>query len=155
MNMHIFENTEPKFPHRFNSSKDCADVMRGFTSMDREAFFIVFLDGQNSMIDYVCHCVGSAGSCPVYSREILKSCLYKNARAVIFCHNHPSNETTPSREDRAITKVLLYALKLVDIEVLDHLIIGKDSYFSFADHGDIDTMQQDYKRDKHLFGGPE
>lgn len=119
--------------------------------MDREAFFIVFLDGQNNMIDYVCHCIGSAGSSPVYPRDVLKSCLYKNARAVILCHNHPGNGTNPSNEDKEITKILLYALQFIDVEVLDHIIIGRDNHFSFADAGLIDNMTQGYKRDKHLF----
>lgn len=151
MQMHIFENTEPKFPHKFTNSKDVADVMRGFTAMDREAFFIIFLDAQNNMIDYICHAVGSTGSSAVYPRDVLKSCLYKNARAVILCHNHPGNDTAPSIQDKEITKVLVYALQLIDVEVLDHVIIGKDNHFSFADAGLIADMNEDYKRDKHLF----
>ncbi|OUK48575.1 DNA repair protein RadC [Escherichia coli] len=61
--------------------------------------------------------------------------LYHNAAAVILAHNHPSGEVTPSKADRLITERLVQALALVDIRVPDHLIVGGNQVFSFAEHG--------------------
>jgi DNA repair protein RadC len=70
----------------------------------------------------------------VYPREIVKRTLQLNAAALILAHNHPSGITEPSEADRAITRRLIDALKLIDVRVLDHFIIGGTELFSFAEH---------------------
>ena len=69
------------------------------------------------------------------AREVIKRALYHNAAAVVLAHNHPSGEVTPSKADRLITERLVQALGLVDIRVPDHLIVGGNQVFSFAEHG--------------------
>ncbi|WP_285251442.1 JAB domain-containing protein, partial [Escherichia coli] len=71
----------------------------------------------------------------VHPREVIKRALYHNAAAVVLAHNHPSGEVTPSKADRLITERLVQALALVDIRVPDHLIVGGNQVFSFAEHG--------------------
>jgi len=71
----------------------------------------------------------------VYPREIVKRALQLNAAALIFAHNHPSGIAEPSQADHAITRKLIDALKLVDIRVLDHFIVGGTACYSFAEHG--------------------
>ena len=67
--------------------------------------------------------------------QVIKRALYHNAAAVVLAHNHPSGEVTPSKADRLITERLVQALGLVDIRVPDHLIVGGNQVFSFAEHG--------------------
>ena len=68
-------------------------------------------------------------------RIILKMALEKLACSIILCHNHPSGNLIPSQADKDITNKIKEAGKFMDIPVLDHLIIGNDAYFSFADEG--------------------
>ncbi|MSH00596.1 DNA repair protein RadC [Escherichia coli] len=79
---------------------------------------------------------GTINRTEVHPREVIKRALYHNAAAVVLAHNHPSGEVTPSKADRLITERLVQALGLVDIRVLpDHLIVGGNQVFSFAEHG--------------------
>ncbi|MGL1254840.1 JAB domain-containing protein, partial [Vibrio parahaemolyticus] len=77
---------------------------------------------------------GTIDSASIYPREVLKAALKVNAAALIFAHNHPSGDATPSQADKQITQRLKEALALVDIRVLDHIVVG-DSAISFAERG--------------------
>ena len=101
---------------------------------DREHFMCIFLDGQNQVIKVETLFTGSLTTSAVYPREVVKAVLKHECANVIFAHNHPSGSTTPSASDRAVTKKLQTALNSIDVEVLDHLIMGGDDFFSFADH---------------------
>jgi DNA repair protein RadC len=74
----------------------------------------------------------------VYPREIIKSAIKHNAVSLIFVHNHPSGRPEPSTSDKEITKDLIAASNTMQIKVLDHIIIGDNRYFSFADEGLIE-----------------
>ncbi len=79
---------------------------------------------------------GTLSSALVHPREIFKAAILSNAHAVILCHNHPSGDPAPSREDREITRRLVEAGMLMGIEVLDHVIIGDHHrYVSFRERG--------------------
>ena len=78
--------------------------------------------------------MGSLTASIVHPREVFKAAILANTAAIVCGHNHPSGDVQPSREDRAMTKRLVDAGKLLGIEVLDHIIIGREGvYFSFAD----------------------
>lgn len=102
---------------------------------DREHFVILFLNGQNELIEAKTMFTGSLTTSAVYPREVVKEVIKLESASVILAHNHPSGTTTPSGSDMAITKKLTEALKTIDVEVLDHIIIGGDDYMSFADKG--------------------
>jgi DNA repair protein RadC len=121
--------------NRIKSSREAADHFRAFFSdaSKREQFVVAYLNGQNMLICTEPLFVGSITTSAVYPREVVQRILDVGAAAVMFAHNHPSGETTPSGSDRAVTKKLQTALKAIDVEVLDHLIIGAGEYFSFAD----------------------
>jgi len=102
---------------------------------EHEVFSIIYLDSQHCMIDYEEMFMGTIDAASVYPREIVKACLYKNAAACIFCHNHPSGTPVPSEADKKLTARLKQALQLVDIRVLDHLIVGRSEVNSFAESG--------------------
>lgn len=92
--------------------------------LEREEFWCVFLDAQHRVIDAECMFVGTLTQTSVHPREIVRAALLKNAASVIVAHNHPSGSGEPSGADVTLTATLKDALKLVDVRLLDHLIIG-------------------------------
>ena len=78
---------------------------------------------------------GSLRESVVSPREIILHSLQHTAASIILFHNHPSGDPSPSQEDRLITRKIGTACRYCDISVLDHIIVGKDTYFSFADQG--------------------
>ncbi|WP_099610069.1 RadC family protein [Vibrio fujianensis] len=101
---------------------------------DREVFAVMFLDNQHQLISFEELFFGTIDAASIYPREVLKTALNHNAAAVIFAHNHPSGIAEPSQADKRITQRLIDALKLVDIRVLDHIVVGEDCV-SFAEKG--------------------
>ncbi len=100
-----------------------------------EVFVGVFLDAQNRVLAVEDLFSGTLTQTSVYPREVVKRALHHNAAAVIFAHNHPSGVAEPSRADETLTATLKRALALVDVNVLDHFVIGADSTMSFAERG--------------------
>jgi DNA repair protein RadC len=101
----------------------------------RESFFVVLLDGKNRVLSKVSVSQGSLGASIVHPRESFRHAVREAAAAVIFVHNHPSGDPTPSAEDRRITERLRRAGELMGIPVLDHVVVGRGRYWSFADNG--------------------
>lgn len=103
--------------------------------LDREAGIVLALDSRNRPIG--CHVVsiGSLSASLVHPREIFKFAILANAAAIIFAHNHPSGDTSPSRDDIELTRRLVEVGKLIGIEVIDALITGYDHLLSFKEKG--------------------
>jgi len=80
---------------------------------------------------------GSLNSSPVHPREVYKPAILNSAASVILVHSHPSGESEPSVSDRELTRQLEQVAEVMGIEVLDHVIIGRDEYYSFADKGEL------------------
>lgn len=122
--------------HKIASAKDSQYfLMSKLRDRTQEIFACIFLDNAHQIIRYEELFTGTIDSASVYPREVVKLALKYNAAALIFAHNHPSGDVSPSIADKDITKTLQQALSLVDIRVLDHLIIGEGGSFSFAEHG--------------------
>jgi DNA repair protein RadC len=100
-----------------------------------EVFKIVLVDAKHAIIRDATVSEGSLTLSIVHPREVFNLAVRESAAAVIFVHNHPSGDPTPSDEDRALTARLVEAGDLLGIQVLDHLIIGDGHYVSFADQG--------------------
>jgi DNA repair protein RadC len=100
-----------------------------------EKFFVLLLDNKNRLLRIVLASLGSLTSSVVHPREIYRPVIKEAAAAVIFCHNHPSGDPTPSKEDIEITRRLREVGDLVGVRVLDHVVIGKGRYVSFVDDG--------------------
>lgn len=100
-----------------------------------EVFACLFLDNKHRMIAFKELFHGTIDGASVYPREVVKQALAHNAAAVIFAHNHPSGIAEPSQADQQITQRLQSALKLVDIRVLDHIVVGDGETVSFAETG--------------------
>jgi DNA repair protein RadC len=106
-----------------------------FDGLDREHFMVVALDAKHAVIGINTVSIGSLTLSIVHPREVFKPLILMNASAVILAHNHPSGDPTPSPEDRALTRRLKEGGELLGITVLDHVVLGEDRYYSFADHG--------------------
>ena len=102
---------------------------------DQEVFGCLFLDTRHRVISFDILFYGSIDGASVHPREVVKRALIYNAAAVILAHNHPSGVAEPSQADRALTARLVDALKLIDVRVLDHLIVGGGESTSFAEQG--------------------
>lgn len=102
-----------------------------------EEFRVLFLNSANEIIETEILFKGTVDKSVVYPRKILERAMHHNARALVFVHNHPSGNISPSNKDIELTKSMKEFFKIADIYVIDHIIISKDSYFSFLEEGII------------------
>ena len=100
-----------------------------------EVFCCLFLDNQHRVIAFERLFQGTIDGANVHPRVVVRKALEQNAAAVIFAHNHPSGTTEPSQADKAITKKLQEALKLIDVRTLDHIIVTAIGCRSLAEEG--------------------
>jgi DNA repair protein RadC len=110
-------------------------VMEEMRYLDRETFRVIALNKKNQVIKVETVSVGTLDCSLAHPREVFKNCLKQSAAAVILVHNHPSGDPTLSQEDIALTKRLVEAGKILGIEVLDHLVVGENSFTSFKEKG--------------------
>ncbi|GLS84918.1 RadC family protein [Paraferrimonas haliotis] len=118
-----------------NPSQTKAFVLQQLSHLDREVFALILLDNQHRVIDFEQVFKGTINAAAVYPREVVKIVLEKQAAALILVHNHPSGLAEPSQSDRGITERLIQALKSIDVQVLDHLVVGHQHVVSFAERG--------------------
>ena len=102
--------------------------------LPHEAFMVIYLNVKNRVIDHEILQEGTVDRAIVYPREIVKAALTHKAAGLILSHNHPSGEPDPSQEDKHLTRSVIEAARTVEIKVLDHLIVGKNGYFSFQEN---------------------
>ncbi|QQO68456.1 JAB domain-containing protein [Klebsiella michiganensis] len=104
----------------FTSTQSVRDWLRlKMVGLEREEFMVLYLSQQHQLTGYETLFTGTINSTEVHPREVVKRALYFNAAAVIFAHNHPSGEITPSQADKNLTQRLVNILQVVDIRVLD------------------------------------
>jgi len=115
-------------------------------SKDRECFKVLFLDAKNRVIAAETLFSGTLTSSSVYPREVVRAALDRSAAALIFAHDHPSGDSEPSPADYSIPRQLVFACQTVGITVHEHIVIGNNQYFSFADQGHIAQMNREYKK---------
>jgi DNA repair protein RadC len=106
-----------------------------FSGLGHEVFAVLFLDNRHRLIAFRPMFHGTINGCAVYPREIARAALRYNAAAVIFTHNHPSGVAEPSRADELLTTRLKEALSILDVQVLDHLVVGGTTVVSIAERG--------------------
>lgn len=118
------------------SSKDIADYLRAqFQYKSHELFTVVFLNRANKVLHHEIISEGGITGTVADPRVILKKALEHNATSIILSHNHPSGSLKPSRQDEEITSKLKEAGRYMDIQVIDHIIVSDEGYYSFADEG--------------------
>lgn len=128
---------------KLTSSLDSYNVIKQFYHDDMviyESFFILMLSRSNETIGYAKISQGGVSGTVVDTKIVAKYCIDSLCSAVILAHNHPSGNLVPSHGDKKVTKNIKNALQHFDIPVLDHLILSDESYYSFADEGELNNL---------------
>jgi len=124
--------------HKISNSKDTEAFFRGVWSnkMDYiEEFYLLLLNRNNSINGYINVSKGGTAGTVVDLKIVFQAALKTNSQGIIMAHNHPSGNTKPSEADIILTKRIKEAGKLMEIQILDHIILTAEGYFSFADEG--------------------
>jgi DNA repair protein RadC len=133
----VIEGQKEYRPLNLSCSGEVYNAFKNLVESDREKFYAVHLDAKNKVIGVDMVSQGTIDSSPVHPREVFKPAILNSAASVIFVHSHPTGDPEPSVSDKELTKQLEMAAEIMGIEVLDHVIIGRDKYYSFADKGEL------------------
>ncbi|SPD76188.1 conserved hypothetical protein [uncultured Desulfobacterium sp.] len=134
--MPFFTSSQAIFDYLFHSMRD----------LKREVFKVLFLNRKNELIAVEDVFSGTLTGSAVYPREIMILALEHSAAGLVFVHNHPSGDPTPSNEDKNLTRDLIWAARLLMIQVVDHVIIGNNRYYSFADQDLVRRFINEYEQ---------
>lgn len=138
MELGIRRKAAGHFRVKIQSSKDVANYLQAqLEHKKQEIFAVVYLNRGNRILSLETISIGGLTGTVADPRIILKKALEQDATALVLCHNHPSGNLTPSRADEQLTQKIKQAAALMDIQVLDHIIVSHEGYFSFADEGMI------------------
>jgi len=130
----FYQSSQEVFNYLYYSMRD----------LNKEVFKAIYLDNRNQIIDTEDLFEGTLESIPIRPREIVDSAIKRGSAAVIFVHNHPSGDPTPSKGDKQLTRDLVFIGSIIEVKVLDHIIIGGNEYFSFADEGLIAKYEDSF-----------
>ncbi len=131
---------EPDYPYdgvQLDQPVRVVEFVKSLQDADIQKMIVLYLNSKNKLV-----CIqvfaGTIDRTTLYPREIIKHAILSNAATVIFVHNHPSGDPSPSPEDKALTRNVIETLKLVDMRTLDHIILGTEGrYYSFQEHREI------------------
>jgi len=130
----LLASPEDRFVIR--SPSDVAQLlMAEMAHLEQEHFRVLFLDSRNQLLGSETVYVGTLNSSHVRIAEVFRDAIKRNCAAIIVAHNHPSGDPTPSPEDVEVTRKLIAAGTLLNIDVLDHLTIGQQRYVSLRERG--------------------
>ncbi len=119
-----------------NSPADAAKLLEVFiANLDHEELWILLLNRRNTVTQIVRLYQGSVNSSQIRVGEVFRQAIIEQSSAIVIGHNHPSGDPTPSPDDVAVTRAIVQAGKLLDVDVLDHLVIGQSSYVSLKERG--------------------
>lgn len=124
---------------KISCSNDIIKMTEELKDKKQEYFVTFTLDGAHNLIEKRIVFIGTLNQNLVHPREIFADAITDRAAGILFVHNHPSGNTEPSKEDISITDRLIEVGKLIGIDVVDHIIISKDGYFSFNEKGMINS----------------
>jgi len=130
----VYKSAQEIFDYLYHSMRD----------LKKEVFKVIYLNSQNQIIEVAALFEGTIDSSFIPPREVMESAIKHNAACLVFAHNHPSGNPEPSKYDKEVTRDLVYAASIMRIRVLDHLIIGNNTYFSFASEGLIEEYEMDF-----------
>jgi DNA repair protein RadC len=122
-------------PYKISCPSDIFKVLKRYATARTERFVVLTLDGAHQVIRANLVSVGLVNRTVVHPREVFYPAIIQNACAIVVAHNHPSGRLDPSPEDREITSRLREASEILGISLIDHLILSKEGYFSFLEHG--------------------
>jgi len=129
----------------YKSSKDVFDYLNySMRDLKNEIFKAIYLNNRNQIMNIADLFEGTLDSIPIRPRDIVESAINHRATALIFAHNHPAGDPAPSKQDKQLTRDLVFVGSILQIKVLDHIIIGNSHYFSFADQGLIEKYEDSF-----------
>ena len=121
-------------PRSIRRTVDCINLVRSLIGDSaKEMFIVIALNPRNEPTTIEICSIGTSEMSLVHPREVFKTALLSNATKIIVAHNHPSGVVTPSEADITLTTNLIQASKLIGIPILDHIIVGDKSYYSFEE----------------------
>ena len=120
---------------RVSSPKDIYGTIRKYGKKKQEHFIVICLNGAHQVIKVKVITIGVLNRCLVHPREVFRPAIINNSASIIIAHNHPSGTLTPSPNDDKLTAKIKQGLKIFDITLMDHIILSKDGYYSYADEG--------------------
>ncbi len=119
---------------RIQAARDVYEYMSGRIPDEmKEHLFVLHLNTKNQIIKSELVAVGTLNASLIHPREVFKSAIRESSNAIILVHNHPSGDVEPSNADRQVTELLKKASAIIQIDLLDHIIIGKTGWFSFRE----------------------
>jgi DNA repair protein RadC len=130
----IYKSSQEVFDYLYHSMRD----------LKKEILKVIYLSSQNQIIDTADLFEGTINASSISPREVMESAIKHYAASLIFVHNHPSGNPEPSQSDKEITRDLVYAGRIMQIKVLDHIIIGENRYFSFAGEGLLEEYELNF-----------
>jgi DNA repair protein RadC len=120
---------------KINAARDVFEYMEGRIPDDtKEHLFVLHLNTKNQVVKNELVSVGTLNASLIHPREVFKAAIRESAHAIILVHNHPSGDVEPSGADRQVTTLLKQAGAIIQIELLDHIIVGKTCWFSFREN---------------------
>ncbi len=129
----------------YKSSQEVFDYLYySMRDLKKEVLKAIYLNSRNQIIDAEDLFEGTLESIPIRPREIVEGVIEHSAVSVIFVHNHPSGDPAPSKSDTRFTRGLVFMGGIIEVKVLDHIIIGGNKYFSFADEGLIEKYEYNF-----------
>ncbi len=133
---HRMKIESPQERPTIHSPADAAALVQfNMSALEQEELHVILLDTRNRVLHIEPVYRGSVNTSQVRVGELFRAAVHRNATALVVVHNHPSGDPTPSPDDVAVTRAIVGAGKLLDIEVLDHLVIGRGSYISLKERG--------------------
>lgn len=120
-----------------NSDDVYLKYLKKYGNKKQEHFIAVFLDSSNNVIKSKVITIGLLNKSQIHPREIFNPAIKLSCASIIIAHNHPSGNITPSNEDLSVTKRIVEAGEIIGIHVIDHLIVTREKYYSFLEHGNI------------------
>jgi len=130
----VYTSAQEIFDYLYHSMRD----------LKKEVLKVIYLNGQHQIMETEDLSEGTVNSSSVSPREVIEGAIKNNAVSLIFVHNHPSGNPAPSKSDRELTRDLVYAGSIMRIKVLDHIVIGNNTFYSFAGEGLIDEYELDF-----------
>jgi DNA repair protein RadC len=131
----VKEEAQRQSIERITSAQNVYTLLHEYSSKEKEHFLLITLDGSSRVIEKRVIHIGTLNQSLVHPREIFKPAITDGSAGIIIAHNHPSGTLEASRADIQITDRLKEVAKLVGIELLDHVILSKNGYYSFSDEG--------------------
>jgi DNA repair protein RadC len=134
MEQSIYDSPQDIFDYFYYSMRD----------LKKEVFKVMFLNARNQIMEVVDLFEGTTDQIAINARDVVENAIAHNTSSIIFVHNHPSGDPTPSQADKQLTRDLVFIGSILEIRVLDHIIIGENRYFSFASEELIKKYELDF-----------